>query len=452
MFVKSNCPECGARLNVDTALESLKCEYCGTVSRIADKKKPQVQPKAAPGGNVQPVIWVSSAASYTWVWILSAFLPIAISGFVFYNVSSSMSTAFGTSSTTTGTGTGTTSSPSSFSSQKMQWTGHRHPMLVDINGDGVMDVIGWVQIISMVGGDSYESIAAFDPLTGNRLWDTGALVNSRQSADVRAALAGDKLLVADSMGVLKAFSLANGATAWQAVLGERAERICGAEAGYAAIYTKDKRILKAAAATGQLLPSGQWEYNTPCPPLQNDRDSTGPFFLFEELSRSARFGDGPEEIEYDDLPGMRADSVLTDLSNNRVFAFGSRSPGTRTPVIAALTQGVASKKKKWQSTWLSSVTTLNPLTIYEGNPEHGGAASGRLVTIYKMQDYKSGHRLSCLDENTGQIVWDVPVPKSDTGTVGPINVSQHYVFVPHWTYLDIFQLVDGVHKMTIGNW
>jgi hypothetical protein len=422
----------------------MKCEYCGTISRIADKKKPSVQANP-PGGNAQPVIWVSSAASYSWIWVLSAVLPLAITGFVFYNVSNSMNAAFGSSSSST-------SVPSTSISQKMQWIGHMHPMLVDINGDGVMDIIGWMRAVSMVGGDSYDGLGAFDPVSGNRLWDTGALVNSSQTGDVHAALAGDKLLVTDPMGVLKAFSLANGASVWQAVLGERAERICGAEAGFAAIYTKDKRILKVPIATGQLMPAGQWEYKTPCPPLQNDHDPTGPYFLMEELSRTAKYDEGPDALGYSDIQGMQIENILSDLSTNKLFALGTRSPGTRTPVVSSLQQTISGKKKIWQSLWQSTVTTLNPLTVGEGDPEQAGAASGRIVTIYDMQDSKSGNRMSCLDGNSGQILWDVPIPKSDTGTIGAINVSPHFVFVPHWTYLDIFQLVDGAHKRTIGEW
>lgn len=449
VFVKSNCPECGAILNVDVGQESVKCEYCGTVARVADKKKPPATTSPAPDGKVQPVIWVSTGRG-SWTWVLVSVLPVIVIGAVAFAAYLRMPDGNFTG--------GSRGSAEKSLGEHVQWLGHKHPMLVDITGDGVLDVVGWVRFLNLGGGDSYDRLAAYDANTGNRMWDTGPLVNTSQSAEVLAALAGDKLLVADATGVLKAFSLANGGLAWQGVLGERAERICGGDAGVAAIFTKDERILKVPLATGQLMPAGTWNRETDCPPLQNDKDPTGPFFVLQDrsalmmasLRNRVSGGSHQQVIESDSLQGMYIDKILIDLAMGKRIALGTRSPGTRSPVASAYQENTAGKKPAYRSLWLSSVTSQNPLSVTEGAPGQAAAAAGRAVVVYAMQDSKSGERLSCLDENTGQIVWDVPIPASDVGMTGPITASPHHVFVPHWTYLDIFHMSDGTHKATIG--
>jgi outer membrane protein assembly factor BamB len=143
--------------------------------------------------------------------------------------------------------------------------------------------------------------------------------------------------------------------------------------------------------------------------------------------------------------------VLVDKVTGNTIALGYREPGTRTP-MAALYKLDNPKKKKATALWMANVSSVNPLTVKEGAPEKGAAAQGRVLVPYGLQGSDAGGKLSCLDESTGRILWDVPIPRSDTGSVGGVTASQHHAFVSHWTYLDIFQLVDGAHKMTIGIW
>ncbi len=446
LFIKSNCPECGARLNVNTTSDYIKCEYCGTTSRIADKKNSSQETNKPSQSKIEPVIWVSTGSYFSWTWIFAVILPIAISGWVFYSINNT----FGLTDDSTSkisisnifSGTGTQSTSDKSSKERMQWIGHKQPMLVDINGDGILDVLGWIRIIKLSSKNYYEHLAVFNPVSGQKLWDTGPLVASGQSGDVRAALAGDKLLFADSTGVLRGFSLANGSPVWQSLLGERAEKFCAAENGFALVHTRDKRVLRITLATGQVLPAGVWDSDKPCPLLQNDNDTVGPFFTLKD-SRIR------ENIR---IEGMNIDNILTNITNGKTIALGYRKPGTRVPVISAFENVISKNKNEGKVLWSSSVTTQNPLTLKEGSPEKAAAASDHIFVAYEMQESKAGNRLSCLNQNSGQIIWDVPIPNSDTGSIGGMTASAHHVFVAHWTYLDIFQLSDGVHVKTIGIW
>ena len=443
MIIKSKCPECGARMKVDMQAEFARCEYCGTTARIADKKKPPPKPTPHAPKAPEPVIWVSTGRSFAWTWIFSALLPLAIFGFVFYTTASK--TPLGNMF---GLGDGKSSGPGSGSSvgqsfgEHMQWVSHKQPMLADLTGDGVLDVIGWTRFLNMGGGTTYDHLGAFDPVKQQRIWDTGPLGDSSNTSKMRAAMIADKLLVADAGGMLKAYSLANGALVWQAIIGERTEAVCAAEQGFADVRTADKRISKINLANGQLTPAGQWSSDTPCGALQSDSEKIGPFFSFEDA----------RDIDESGVSGIDIDSLVTDTSTGNVTALGTRKPGTRSPVAAGVQLTPGKRRRKVAARWISSVTTLNPLTVDEGAPDVAGAAVGRTVIAYDMDGSKAGSRLSCLDQNSGAVLWDVSIPRSDTGSIDRITVSSHHVFVGHWTYLDVFQLADGAHTMTVGIW
>ena len=315
-------------------------------------------------------------------------------------------------------------------------------MLADLTGDGVLDIIGWTRFLNMGGGTSYDHLGAFDPVKQQRIWNTGPIGDSSNISDMRAAMILNKVLVADAGGMLKAYSIGGGALVWQAVIGERAERFCAAEQGFAEVRTRDRRISKINLASGQLTPAGQWSNDTPCTVLQSDTERGGPYFTYEEARHLDETG----------AAGMRIESLVTDTATGNITALGYRQPGTRAPLAAGVQLLPGKRERKVTARWISSVTTLNPLTVDEGAPDIAGAAAGRTVVTYDMDSSKAGARLSCLDENTGAILWDVQIPRSDTGSVERITVSNHHVFVGHWTYLDVFQLEGGVHTMTVGIW
>ncbi len=429
-IVVKKCPECGARFQLDLNEDHAKCSYCGTVARIASKKHPP-PPKA---DKAEPVIYVSP--SYRGAWVSSIVVTLIIMGV-------SMAIAVGRfASSGAGTGPGSGGSAGQSFGEHMQWDGWRHPMLVDLTGDGIMDVVGWV---TFQGGNASNSIAAFNAVTGDRLWVTPAIADSSQSSNCRAALYGDKLVVADPAGVVKSFALASGAPGWQTVMGERVDRFCAGPAGQIAAHLKDKRSIGIAAATGQMTILGKVEHDTPCPPLQTDNSKNGPFFMT---------GGGPWDsagIVTPRIEGMSVDKVLVNTVNKRTVALGTRNPGTRTP-MAALYQMTNQKEKTATAFWMTGVSSQNPLTVEEGAPEWGAISQGRVVVPYELEASGAGFKLSCLDENTGRILWDVPIPRSDTGVIRGFTASQHHVFVSHWTYLDIFQLADGAHTLTIGVW
>jgi hypothetical protein len=109
-------------------------------------------------------------------------------------------------------------------------------------------------------------------------------------------------------------------------------------------------------------------------------------------------------------------------------------------------------KPKEKPLWVAAVPAVNPMTVSPGAIETATIAAGRLVAPYQLQGSKAGWRLACLDVQTGRSLWDVAIPLSDVSSVDSIVASDRQVFVPIWTYLQVFDLGTGQHRMTIGKW
>jgi outer membrane protein assembly factor BamB/DNA-directed RNA polymerase subunit RPC12/RpoP len=446
-LVNAKCPECGAKLKVDPNLAETKCEYCGAVSRVEDKKKAKgaPPPPSTPGVPVRPVIRVSSG--FRWAWIFWIIFPIimvfGVGGFSMFQAFGSFGEMF-----TGGGGPGSGGSAGQSFGEKMQWIANKQPMLIDITRDGAADLIGWVRFMHM--GSSADHIAAFDSVNGNRIWTTPQLTGTSGTHQAKAAVAGDKLLLGDPTGVLKAFSIYNGQQVWNAMLGERVERFCGAGQGHVRVEKKDKLAVTVALATGQVTPAGK----------AGDQLCSGLWTDVPGETAAVRTGGGTfdEWIRQPDLDGINVGQVVADLTSSTWVAVGSRKPGTKVPTAAAfpapksIKKGNWMKKKKVTPLWVAAIPGVNPLTVDQGDPEVATIAAGRLIVPYAMEGSGKGYRLACLDVATGRNLWDQAIPLSGTSKVMSVVASDRQIFVGIWTYLHVFDLATGQFRMTIGKW
>jgi hypothetical protein len=338
----------------------------------------------------------------------------------------------------------------------LQWSGTSAAMMYDVNGDGITDPIGHVRLIRP--DKQTEHLGAFDAVTGKQIWLTQAICDLSSAQELTAALMQDTLLYVDPQGGMKALSPMTGQLLWSAPLEERAERICAVSAGLAFVELRDKRRLRVELATGQVSPAGQADDAVPCSGVWPDKPGHTPFFSIEDWrSRAQR--------DLPDVPGMRVDKLIRDLTSNAVIALGSRAVGTRIPSAASIVETMVLKEPagkgrkrppqlmaKVDTRWLSNVPSQNPLTVSEKEPTTGAIAIGRLIVPYEMSGTPSSERLACLDLTTGRALWDVEIPKSETGDVAAVVANDRMLFVSMWTYLHIFDLATGAHRATIGKW
>jgi hypothetical protein len=445
------CPECNAALRPPAqGQREAKCEYCGVVARIPGNRTEQFKAviqtavaKKSSNPYAKPAVWLV-------IIILAPFVLPVVLGILFVVISVIVALATGVSTQTSGDALGLPLDAS------LQWSGTNAAMLYDVNGDGITDPIGHVRLI---GTDEQTGhLAAFDAVTGERLWLTEAICDLSSSHQITAALVQDTLLYVDPLGVMKALSPATGQELWSAPLGERAERICAAALGLATVELGDKRRLNAQLATGQVSPAGQAGDGAPCSGVWSDKPGLTPFFSIDDrLSKIGR--DMPE------VPGMHVTKLVRDLTSPAVVALGYKTAGTRIPSAAAIVEtavlkapsGKARKRAPGRKInvdmrWLSNVPLQNPLTVTEGEPDTAAIAMGRLIVPYEMSGSPSSERLSCLDLATGRALWEVEIPHSDTGDVAAVVANDRFVFVSMWTYLHIFDLSTGEHRTTIGKW
>jgi hypothetical protein len=119
------------------------------------------------------------------------------------------------------------------------------PFIARVDGDGVDDIIGRYRL----GGGPSETlwVGAFDGRTRARLWKIGLLKTNGALRAVRLAVAGDRLLVTDGVGMDRVHAVATGALVGETRLPAPARRVCSAPSG-ASFY-----VIPAGAVDGIVI-------------------------------------------------------------------------------------------------------------------------------------------------------------------------------------------------------
>ena len=88
--------------------------------------------------------------------------------------------------------------------------------------------------------------------------------------------------------------------------------------------------------------------------------------------------------------------------------------------------------------------------LFVGAPQLADIADGTLYLVFASTP---GPQLAAIDAATGTTRWQVPIPRADTGSAaGAMTISEQRIYLPHFTWLDIFDRASGKHLATIGRW
>jgi hypothetical protein len=200
-------------------------------------------------------------------------------------------------------------------------------------------------------------------------------------------------------------------------LSDRAEQVCARPDGAEFwIGVADGHNVTVNVSTAQAAPTAT---PAPCP---------------KSLCAYAR---APCAASTADAPSARG--RWTFGTGKGAVTLGNRSPGTAVPLaFAAGGKG-----------WLRSL--LDDPALMGHDETSADLASGLFVAAYSV--LPEGYRLLALDAATGDRRWDVAIPCGGEGT-GPsgITATETRVYVPHWTWLDVFELSTGKHLGTVGMW
>ena len=443
------CPSCGARIQVPKGQEESRCEYCLSTFRMADRVAPP--PVSAPPGHGAGPRVVRPRSGAVWVSTLVPLL-VALGVATYYMgmfrgvVTQAESTARSATQPSSSVAGGAEATPSR---PQPMVAGNRQPMLYDVDGDGTLDAIVWVQYPL---ANLATHLAAYDPKRGAQLWESEMVVDSSQDGwRIESFLVGDRILLTDLGGGLRALSAKTGGEVWRAPMTERVEEVCfGDEEGVVFAVLADKRVVRVTLATGAFEPSDHSADRTACPYAWSSTAGENPAAPVDQWRR---FGLNEPEID-----GMRVDHSLHDLAGGRAYALGTRNPGTRVPTVAAYDRTAREKKRKrrdWvkvQPLWVRAVPGIDPLKVAEGDPPTAAFADGRLYVPYELAKDTEGWRVACIDATSGETRWDEPLPDLDTDDVQTLSASATHVFVTHWKGMSILDAATGalLHRIDSG--
>ncbi|MBI5534681.1 MAG: PQQ-binding-like beta-propeller repeat protein [Deltaproteobacteria bacterium] len=450
-----SCPKCGASVKLSPGQEFYSCPYCKATSHIHEAAPPPgAQPLNMPGQQPfgmpgqapygmpgqppypmgpmmpppMPAYRVRSGGNP------GAVIGVAVGLVSMIAVGAVVAVGAGTAAftarrskppTTMGGPTVTAVAPSA---PEFQFTDR--PLLFDVNGDGVQDLIGtcrkWVPV-------EENWIGAYSGADGSALWSIPTQKEMAQW-DARRAIAGDKLVVADSLGKVTAYGARNGKPAWTATLGEKPREVC-VGTDFVGIDTADKQKRVFALSDGAPRPPAP---KGSCKPTWTSGTDDGPGYRIIGWS------------DFDDvglpslhsIQGMDAHRALVPEDGRLRFMMGSKSPGTQVAMVAA----VDGKKVVWKGL----VPGVDPLTTTVNVTTQVAALSqGKLVIPYTMSDHRSV-RIACLDAATGARSWDVDVPGVTNSVTHGIAIAGNQVFYSTWTSVHVLNLANGSHRWFVG--
>ncbi|TPV93443.1 MAG: hypothetical protein B7733_20410 [Myxococcales bacterium FL481] len=438
-----NCPACGAKLSIEPGATRVTCSYCGTTSDLSRSPPPGNQrtgPSRNPrrpeydrlGGHRLPATDRGRAWTVTLVCLLGSVLGI---GWVYFKHGPYRAV--------------NESDLYDFTPDIAQPDGGRLPLVRDITGDGIDDVMVWE---TLYGGEAGSKvvIGAYDGSTGDRIWRSAVLA-PRTSPDVRSALLDDVLLAADLSGQLHALEPQTARPRWTTPLGERVKTLCQPRKGEVVAQLDDDRKIGLRLADGQPAGAATDAY---CEPLwtsaehpsvqrENPRQRNRASALRNAVGLAGMNFDEVYRITGSTAAGQPSPSRPGSGSTPALWvALGDRHP-TKVPMIAVY--------DRERVRWSAELPTGDGLRAAEGAPTVVGAGQGIVVVPSKLTEPADRWRLTAFGLLDGRRRWEVNVP-STSARSDPSAIVVHggRVYLMRWGRLEVHAVDDGRVLLRLG--
>jgi hypothetical protein len=316
--------------------------------------------------------------------------------------------------------------------EHLQW-GSEAPVAARVNADDTEDFIGLYHLLE--GDQQLTYIGAFNGKTLERVWAAGPFGNlSEANSKTFFGVSKDRLILTDFRSTAHIFDVSTGKETGKVALSDRAKSVCTSTEGKPEAWLElaDQQHLLVDLAAGTAKKSARPAF---CPAVASDSSNC--------TSRGTK---RPHATCHEDssikAPGVSIDRVL--IEGDVAVALGTKSPGTAIPT--ALGIDPKTKKVKWQR----PIPGADPASLHEGL-DLADLTGGRLVAQYELT---SGlWRLAALDSRTGNALWDVEIPRSKDGSQAyDLRITPTRVYLPHWTWLDVFDAKTGAVIGTVGKW
>jgi len=409
----ATCTHCGAPLPISPFPQTIRCPFCGREQLVRPQNTAPPAPRPAPPPPPVPHFPAPPAAPPTAGSALIGFVILgaivaAVGGALFFRAKAGSPTSQGS-----GPGSGGIVPPG----ERLQWsTSGPSVVPVAINADSIEDFVGRYHILDLKSSQQTTYIGAFDGKSFKRIWASESYGTLSQAAScTHIAVAAGKVLVTDFRARAHILELATGKELKTIALTDKARRVCAPSDETTKVWIE--------VADQQNV-------------------------LVDLAAASAARGDRPAscaKIDDDEAPkdqGMHIRDVLKKGSN--AVAIGQKSPGT--PVPMAMGFDPTSYAVRWKTP-----IPPDPATASTSHPATNISADTFFAT-YELNDRKGSH-LVAIDLVTGKRRWDTFLPRSESGSdANWLTATQSRVYVPHWTWLDIFDAASGKHLGTVGMW
>lgn len=311
--------------------------------------------------------------------------------------------------------------------EHLQWGSYSGPSAfpVRLRDDAAEDIVGSYRVLNITGTnvDTKLYVGAFNGTSFRRMWAAGPFGSG--STDTHLAVASTRALVTDIRAEGHVLDVKTGKELGSVTLTDRANRLCpipGREAVW--VEVADRKNVEVDLETFATKPAPQ------------PATCTGDF-----SEAGCEFAKAPCVVGGTPAPETRA--LMTLGSGANAVTLGAKSPGTATLVA------YAAAGKGWKVTVPTDPALAGAASSHDVAADLAG---GLLVVSYELSG-RGGYRLAAFDATNGERRWDVEIPRSKDGS-GPrgITATETRVYVPHWTWLDIFDLNTGKVLGTIGKW
>ena len=310
------------------------------------------------------------------------------------------------------------------------------PRFVDLDGDGVLDVFGWVHEWN---GELNARIAGYDGKTGARLWITPTLGSVGESLSARMGLVGGHLIVADSGGTVRAFRPGEDAAVWSVGLGERADAVCSGGPGEVIVRTVDDLATVIDLTNGAARPTAA---PTDCRLDEYVQARFRPDFrTIKAIDREALGGLRAEDDRFREVAPDLSKRAVLDVGQELQVLVGTKRGGTPVPMVALVRGG--------RLAWSSVVPAEDPLRA-------GSLVSVRATAdergVFVGYEGESEQRIAAFAMADGRRLWDVAIPQmpEDSSSIDALGLTPERLYVAHFTYLSALDRETGAELYTIG--
>ena len=316
--------------------------------------------------------------------------------------------------------------------ERMQWDPAAGPPIpVTLPGDDVEDFVGRIRVVEQGAPEddtdrSLLYVGAFDGATLERRWKVGplGLYDKDTHAATHVGVSGGRVLVTDATPGWRAIDAATGEILAGGELPLPARRVCQ---GWIEL-TDDSwhRVAEGALETGEPPPTCLALLAPACAKVLGFRKSW----------RNARCQAAPA------LEGFHA---IYQLENEDArLVLGAPSQGDPVPTLVSLAADGSPN-------WHQPVAGTRPDAMQGDLQDLVDIAHGRVVAQYRLDEGNT--RLTALAADTGHRLWDVEVPQTERGSqAAAMTVTPTRIYLPHWTWLDIFDAASGAFLGTVGTY